>query len=98
MLPTNRVTEHPGKTLRQLLEEHGLTQTAFAKHAGMTLARLNEIVAGKRAVTPETAWILGQAFRQSPEFWMGLQTMHDLTKARVSARKVRPVVPARRAA
>jgi antitoxin HigA-1 len=64
MLPTNRVTEHPGETLRQLLEEHGLTQTAFAKHAGMTLACLNEIIAGKRAVTPETAWILGQAFRQ----------------------------------
>jgi len=46
--------------------------------------RINEIVRGKRGVTPETAWLLSQAFDTTPEFWIGLQTNHDLVLSRPS--------------
>ena len=46
------------------------------------LQRVNEIIKGKRGVSPETAWILAQAFETTPEFWMNLQIKHDLAKVR----------------
>jgi addiction module HigA family antidote len=54
----------------------------------MSLQRLNEIVNGKRGITAETALLLGQAFGQSPEYWMNLQMSYDLTRARPRARRV----------
>ena len=79
MLPENRIPSHPGEILRdQFLEPLGLTQVALAEHLGIPVQRINEIVRGKRGVTPETAWLLSQAFDSTPEFWIGLQTNHDL--------------------
>ena len=49
--------------------------------------RLNGIIKGKRGMTAETAWLLAGYFRNSPEFWMNLQTAHDLTKARAARRR-----------
>lgn len=83
MLPKNRVSTHPGALLRRMyLDELRLSQTAFARHCGMSLQRLNEIIGGKRGVTAETAWLFAQALGTSPEFWMNLQAAHDLTKHR----------------
>jgi addiction module HigA family antidote len=45
----------------------------------VTIQRINELVKGKRGVTPETAWLLAKAFNTTPEFWMNLQTNYDLT-------------------
>jgi antitoxin HigA-1 len=78
----NRVTPHPGEYLREILEELGLSQTKFHERTGMSMQRISEIVNGKRGVSPETAWILGGAFGQSPKFWLNLQAMHDLTRTR----------------
>lgn len=79
MLPENRIPSHPGEILRdQFLEPLGLTQVALAEHLGVPVQRINEIVRGKRGVSPETAWLLAQAFDTTPEFWSGLQTNHDL--------------------
>ena len=79
MLPENRIPTHPGEILReQFLEPLGLTQVALAAHLGVPVQRINEIVRGKRGVTPETAWLLSQAFDTTPEFWIGLQANHDL--------------------
>jgi len=78
----NRVTPHPGAYLREILEELGLSQTTFHERTGMSMQRISEIVNGKRGVSPETAWILGGAFGQSPKFWLNLQAMHDLTRTR----------------
>ncbi|HEX2164012.1 MAG TPA: HigA family addiction module antitoxin [Thermoanaerobaculia bacterium] len=62
MLPENRLPTHPGEILRdQFLEPLGLTQVALAEHLGVPVQRINEIVRGKRGVTPETAWLLAQA-------------------------------------
>jgi addiction module HigA family antidote len=90
MLPTNRVTTHPGDFVRENLEELGWSQVDFAKHCGISLQRLNEIINGKRGITAETAWLFGQAFGISAEFWMNLQTSHDLTKSR-PPRKIPPI-------
>jgi antitoxin HigA-1 len=88
MLPKNRVTEHPGELLREILSEMKIPQVTFAAHLGISLQRLNELINGKRGVTPETALLLGQAFEQSPEFWMNLQVAHDLTEARKKTPKI----------
>jgi addiction module HigA family antidote len=44
------------------------------------LQRVNEVVRGKRGVSPDTAWLLAQAFGTTPEFWMNLQMAYDLVR------------------
>jgi addiction module HigA family antidote len=89
MLPENRIPTHPGEILQeQFLEPLGLTQVALADHLGVPVQQINEIVRGKRGVTPETAWLLAQAFDTTPEFWINLQTNHDLTVNRGDGAKV----------
>ena len=85
MLPENRIPTHPGEILQeQFLEPLGLSQVALAGHLGVPVQRINEIVRGKRGVTPETAWLLAQAFDTTPEFWIALQANHDLVVNRPS--------------
>jgi addiction module HigA family antidote len=80
MLPTNRVASHPGTILLEdFIQPGGLTQAALCRKLRISKNRLNELVRGKRGVTPETAWKLAKFFNTSPEFWMNLQTAHDLT-------------------
>lgn len=54
---------------------------AFIK-IGVPIQRINEIVRGKRGVTPETAWLLSEALSTTPEFWLNLQSTHDLSANR----------------
>jgi addiction module HigA family antidote len=63
---------------------------ALAEHLGVPLQRVNELVRGRRGVTPETAWLLSQAFGTTPEFWLNLQASYDLATTR-PARKVQRV-------
>ena len=86
-LPANRIPTHPGEILREeFLEPLGLTQVALAEHLGVPVQRVNELVRGKRGVTPETAWLLAEAFETTPQFWLALQANHDLAKQRPSRR------------
>ncbi len=79
MLPENRIPTHPGEILlEEFLNPLGLSQVAFAKHVGVPTQRINEIVRGKRGVTPDTAWLFAQAFGTTPEFWLNLQSRCDL--------------------
>jgi antitoxin HigA-1 len=83
MIPKNRVTTHPGKILlKEFIEPMGLTQKELADHLDIPIQRVNEIVRGKRGVSPDTAWLLSEAFDTSPEFWLNLQSMHDLSSNR----------------
>ena len=83
MLPENRIPTHPGEILsEEFLAPLGLSQVALAAHLGIPVQRVNEIIRGKRGVTPDTAWKLAQAFETSPEFWINLQANHDLAKNR----------------
>jgi addiction module HigA family antidote len=85
MIPTHRIPTHPGEILlTEFLEPMGITQVALAAHVGVPTQRINELVRGKRGVTPDTAWLLGQAFNTSPEFWLNLQSVHELALSRPS--------------
>jgi len=80
MLSKNRTSTHPGEILQyEFLEPLEISQAELARHLGVTNQRINELVKGKRGVTPETAWLLSKAFNTTPEFWMNLQTNYDLT-------------------
>ena len=80
MIPTNRASTHPGVILlKEFLEPLGQSQKALAEHLGIPVQRINEVVRGKRGVTPETAWLLGDALNTSPEFWLNLQATYDLS-------------------
>lgn len=83
MQPRNRIPTHPGEILlEEFLVPLALTQVALSEHIGVSVQRINEIVRGKRGITPETAWLLSQALDTTPEFWMNLQTHHDLAARR----------------
>ncbi len=83
MLPTSRIPTHPGEMLvEEFLNPLGVTQVEFANHLGIPIQRVNEIVNGKRGVTPETALLFSSALRTTPEFWINLQSSYDLARAR----------------
>ncbi|HKX46939.1 MAG TPA: HigA family addiction module antitoxin [Planctomycetota bacterium] len=87
MHPERRIPTHPGEVLREeFLEPLGITQVQLAAHLGVPLQRIHEIVRGRRGVSPETAWFLGQALGTSPEFWIQLQSAHDLAANRPERR------------
>ena len=81
-LPKNRKPTHPGEMLlEEFLKPIGISQAQFAKHLGWTQAKLNEIINGKRGVTPESALALADALGTSPDVWLDLQLHCDLHKA-----------------
>jgi antitoxin HigA-1 len=81
-LPTHEPPTHPGEMLlEEFLEPLGLTQTSFAKRLGVSFPRLNEVIRGKRSVTPDTALRLAQVTGMSADFWLGLQLDWDLWHA-----------------
>ena len=83
MLPENRIPTHPGEILlEEFLVPMNVSQVAFAAHIGVPTQRVNEIVRGKRGVTPETAWLFAEALGTSPEFWINLQSNYDLVRFR----------------
>ncbi|MGP8174121.1 MAG: HigA family addiction module antitoxin [Terracidiphilus sp.] len=83
-----RVSTYPGEMLREeFLVPLGITQNALALKIRVPATRTGEIVHGKRAITPDTALRLGRFFGNSPEFWLNLQQMHDLSKARLELNK-----------
>ena len=55
-----------------------MTQSELSEKLEIPLQRVNSIVNGKRGVTPETAILLARFFETTAEFWMNLQTQHDL--------------------
>ena len=69
----------PGEILdEEFLKPMGLSQSALAERMGVPRMRISEIVRGKRAISAETAILLGETFGVSARFWMNLQTSHDL--------------------
>ncbi|HPD17723.1 MAG TPA: HigA family addiction module antitoxin [Planctomycetota bacterium] len=92
MIPRHRIPTSPGEILdEEFLRPLGLTQTAFARHLGVPVRRINEIVRGKRAVSPETAQLFAAALGTSPEFWMNAQSSYDLATHRIEV-EIEPLV------
>ncbi len=72
----------PGEFLRDELEARGWTQTELAEIMGRPIRLINELIAGKKAITPETAIQLGQALGTSADVWMNLESQYQLSKVR----------------
>ena len=97
MIPANRVSTHPGEILLEdFLRPLGISQKNFADHIGVSLQRINEIVKGRRGITPETAILFGKALRTSAEVWMNLQMMYDLTSCSIDASGLKPLTVSRK--
>ncbi len=73
---------HPGEHLAEILGELGISQYRLAKAIGVPPRRINEIVHARRAVTADTALRMGKALGMTPDFWLNLQAMYDLDRAR----------------
>lgn len=83
-----RVSTHPGQMLREeFLIPLGISQNALAMKIRVPATRIGEIIHGKRSITPDTALRLARFFGNSPEFWLNLQQMHDLSKARLAMKR-----------
>ena len=76
---------HPGEILQDELAELGVTPTALARDIGVPPNRVSQIIAGKRAVTGDTALRLGHWFGVTPQFWLNLQSAYDLATAEALA-------------
>ena len=82
---------HPGEVLKDELEEFGITPTELARQIAVPPNRVSQIIAGKRSITGDTALRLGHWFGVDPQFWMNLQTQHDLA---IAAQEVSEAVDA----
>lgn len=86
LLPKDRPPTHPGEMLLQeFLMPMNMTQTELAERIGVSYPRVNEIVKGKRGVTPDTALRLARLFGTTPDFWLNGQLAWDLWHAMHSA-------------
>ena len=74
---------HPGEILQEdFLIPLGVTQTKLASHLKYKPGKINEIINGKRGITPQMALSLSDALGTSPELWINLQTNYDLWHAK----------------
>lgn len=71
----------PGAHLREIMEDAGLTQYRLAKELGIQQTRISQILAGRRALTADTAIRLGRFFGTTAEMWLNLQKNYDLELA-----------------
>lgn len=86
-IPTDRFPTHPGEMLlEEFLAPLGITQRQLADAIHVPYQRINEIVKGRRGVTPGTALRLARFFGMSPDFWMNMQLRWDLYHAQLSER------------
>jgi addiction module HigA family antidote len=78
-VPTKRTPTHPGEMLlEEFLHPMGLTQRELADHIHVPYQRINDIVNGRRGITPSTALRLAKFFNMSADFWMNVQLRWDL--------------------
>jgi addiction module HigA family antidote len=81
-IPTNRPPIHPGEILlEEFLKPANITQVELAEAIDVSVQRVNEIVRGRRDITPSTALRLSRFFGTTPEVWLNLQVRVDLWKA-----------------
>lgn len=98
-VPTHRPPTHPGEMLQEeFLAPLGITQSRLAEEIRVPFQRINLIVNGKRAVTPDTALRLARYFGTSPDFWMDLQQRWDIYQAlhAPEAREIEAIRPLER--
>ena len=93
MLPKNRISTHPGEILKEeFLKPLEITQKFLADSLNISVQRINELINGKRGITPDSAWLFSRFFDTTPEFWMNLQVSYELTikKPENQLKKIKP--------
>ena len=85
--------------LEEFLKPLGLTQVQLAEELHVPFQRINQIVRGRRGITPDTALRLSALFDTTPEFWLNMQQTWDLYEAlhSATAKDVRRIKPIRAA-
>jgi addiction module HigA family antidote len=76
---------HPGKILREVLDEIGLSANALAKALSVPTNRITSILKGTRAITADTALRFARYFGTTPEYWLNLQLAYELHQAKSMA-------------
>jgi addiction module HigA family antidote len=89
---------HPGEILEDELDELGITPTELARQIDVPPNRISQIIAGKRAVTGDTALRLGHWFGCEPQFWLNLQSAYEIRIAEEKAGREIARLPVRAAA
>jgi antitoxin HigA-1 len=85
MAETKRFHEvHPGAILKEELEARGLSAAGFALRLRVPPQRIQEIVAGRRAISPETALRIGVALGTGARIWLAMQQAYDLRKVELA--------------
>ena len=88
-IPTNRTPTHPGEMLlEEFLIPMKMTQRELANAIHVPYQRINDLVNGRRGVTPSSALRLAKYFGNSPDFWMNLQSRWDLYFGQQSEKKI----------
>ena len=87
---------HPGEHLAEIPDELEISAARLARAIDVPPRRINDILRGRRSVTADTAIRIGQALGMTPEYWLNLQRMHDLDRARADAdvTAIKPLVAA----
>ena len=90
---------HPGEMLREdFMPDYGLTVSGIAKALGVSRQTVNELLRGRRAVSPEMALRLSRLFGNTAEFWLNAQQAVDLWDAtRNMGRRIEKISPLRAA-
>src|SRR5437773_3602849 len=78
---------HPGEHISEELQALGMSAAELARRLNVPTNRITAIINGQRAITGDTALRLAHFFGTTPEFWLNLQTLHDLRIAEQKAGK-----------
>jgi addiction module HigA family antidote len=97
--PMRRRPTHPGEMLREdFLPDYGLTVAGLADAVGVSRQSINELIRGRRAVSPEMALRLCRLFGNSAEFWLNAQRAVDLWDAaqaiKADVERIKPLIVA----
>ena len=90
-----RSIAHPGRLLRRELVARGLSANRLALDLGVPSGRITDILNGRRSITADTALRLGRYFGNNAQFWLDLQSQHDIAvveqeRGAEIARRVKP--------
>lgn len=90
MTTTNEIISTPGEILlEEFLEPLGISQYRLAKAIGKPQSAVADIVHGRRSITPEMAWLLGEALGTTAQFWLNLENTYRLKT--LDTEKLKPV-------
>ena len=93
-----RTPIHPGEILADELQEISISAAELARTLAVPPNRISQIIAGKRAISADTALRLARYFGTTPDFWMNLQKTYELDLARQQLGKAIRSIPQRPAA